>query len=120
MRQSMRQYLDRQASNLGRYLVEQILYLLVGWIPTPLGIGLRGVLYRLILRMDGWAAIEDQVRLRFADNIRLGHGSYLDHGVYLHACPGGITIGSNTLVMHGSILHVYNFRGIPHAGITIQ
>jgi len=119
MRQSMRKYLDRQASNLGRYLVEQILYLLVGWIPTPLGIGLRGVLYRLILRMDGWAAIEDQVRLRFADNIHLGHGSYLDHGVYLHACPGGITIGSNTLVMHGSILHVYNFRGIPHAGITI-
>jgi len=119
MRQSMRKYLDRQASNLGRYLVEQILYLLVGWIPTPLGIGLRGVIYRLILRMDGWAAIEDQVRLRFADNIHLGHGSYLDHGVYLHACPGGITIGSNTLVMHGSILHVYNFRGIPHAGITI-
>jgi acetyltransferase-like isoleucine patch superfamily enzyme len=43
----------------------------------------------------------------------------LDHGVYLHACPNGIQIGSNTLVIHGSVLHVYNFRGLPNAGIRI-
>jgi len=75
--------------------------------------------YRLILRMDGAAAIEKSVRLRFADNIRLGNGSYLDEGVYLHACPNGIEIGPRTLVMHGSVLHVYNFRKIPHSGIRI-
>ncbi len=92
---------------------------LVGWVPTLLGIALRGALYRLILHMDGWAAIENGVRLRFASLIRLGHGAYLDHGVYLHACPNGIAIGPHTLVMHGSILHVYNFRALPHAGIRI-
>ncbi len=59
------------------------------------------------------------VRLRFASNIRLGKGSYLDQGVYIHACPGGVTIGPRTYVMHGSILHVYNFRELPHAGIFI-
>ena len=112
-------YLDRQASGLWGYLLEQTLYALVGWIPTVVGLGLRGVLYRLILKMDGWAAIDRGVRLRFADNIQLGHGVYLDEGTYLHACPHGIEIGANTLVMHGSVLHVYNFRNIPHARISI-
>ncbi len=91
----------------------------MGWVPSVIGLGLRGVLYRLILHMDGWPAIENGVRLRFADHIRLGHGAYLDQGVYLHACPNGIEIGSNTIVMHGAVLHVYNFRGIPHSGIKI-
>ncbi|MEZ5361646.1 MAG: hypothetical protein R2748_04695 [Bryobacterales bacterium] len=33
--------------------------------------------------------------------------------------PGGTEIGEKTYVMHGSILHVYNFRGLPHSGIRI-
>jgi acetyltransferase-like isoleucine patch superfamily enzyme len=115
----IRLYLDRQAAGVGRYLLEQLLYLLVGWIPTVVGLGVRGLLYRLIMRMDGWAAIESGVRLRFASNIRLGHGAYLDQGVYLHACPNGIEIGPGTIVMHGAVLHVYNFRDIPHSGIKI-
>ena len=117
--ENLRLYVSRQASSVLRYIVEQGLFLLVGWIPTVVGIGFRGVLYRLILKMDGLAAIENGVRLRFADNIRLGKGVYIDQGSYLHACPGGITIGEDTLVMHGAILHVYNFRNIPHSGIKI-
>ena len=112
-------YLARQASSLGRYLLEQFLYGLIGWVPTIIGIGLRGLLFRMILRMDGWAAIENGVRLRFADHIYLHHGVYLDQATYLHACPAGIEIGENTIVMHGAILHVYNFRDLPHAGIKI-
>jgi acetyltransferase-like isoleucine patch superfamily enzyme len=92
---------------------------LLGWIPTIVGIGLRGLAYRVILRIDGWAGIERGVRLRFADHIRLHSGAYLDEGVYLHACPRGIEIGQRTIVMHGAVLHVYNFRGIPHSGIRI-
>jgi acetyltransferase-like isoleucine patch superfamily enzyme len=112
-------YLSRQASSVWRYLLEQSLYLLLGWIPTVAGIALRGVFYRLILHMDGMAAIENNVRLRFADHIRLGRGAYLDQGTYLHACPGGIELGAGTIVMHGAVLHVYNFRGLPHAFIKI-
>lgn len=115
----LRLYLARQADSGRRYVLEQLVQLLVGWIPTVLGIGVRGVLYRLILRMDGWAAVERGVRLRFANHIRLGHGSYLDEGVYIHACPAGVRIGDGTLVMHGAVLHVYNFRNLPHAGISI-
>ncbi len=115
----LRLYLSRQADTLGRYCLEQTLQLLLGWIPTVVGLAARGLGYRLMLRLDGLAGIEPQVRLRFASHIRLGAGSYLDQGVYLHACPHGITIGPRTYVMHGSILHVYNFRDLPHAGITI-
>ncbi|MFQ5434297.1 MAG: acyltransferase, partial [Anaerolineae bacterium] len=57
--------------------------------------------------------------LRFANHIRLGNGVYLDQGTYLHACPNGIELGENTIVMHGAVLHVYNFRDMPHSGIKI-
>jgi acetyltransferase-like isoleucine patch superfamily enzyme len=112
-------YIGRQASSTGRYILEQLLYALVGWVPSVIGVGLRAVLYRAILHMDGMAAIENRVRLRFADHIRLGRNVYLDQGVYLHACPAGIVIGENSLVMYGAILHVYNFRDLPHAFIHI-
>jgi acetyltransferase-like isoleucine patch superfamily enzyme len=100
-------------------VLEQLLFALCGWIPTVIGIGVRAVAYRLILSMNGIAAIENGVRIRFASHVRLGRNVYLDQGVYLHACPDGIEIGDNSFVMHGSVLHVYNFRGLPHAFIRI-
>jgi acetyltransferase-like isoleucine patch superfamily enzyme len=114
-----RLYLSRQASSIGRYVLEQTLYLLAGWIPTIIGIGIRGLLYRLILHMKGIAAIEQNVRLRFANYIHLGRGVYLDQNTYLHACPKGIELGDRTIVMHGAVLHVYNFRNMPQSGIKI-
>ncbi|MBI5302416.1 MAG: acyltransferase [Chloroflexi bacterium] len=111
--------MHRQAVSVPRYLLEQTVLTLFGWIPTVLGIGIRAVFYRLILRMDGVSAIENGVRIRFASDLRLGSGVYIDEGVYLHACPRGIEIGANSYVMHHAELHVYNFRGLPNAGIRI-
>ena len=119
MLSGLRLYLGRQASTIWRYIAEQTIYILFGWIPTVIGMGLRGVFYRLILEMDGWAAIENRVRLRMADNIRLHNGVYLDQNTYLHACPQGIEIGENTIIMFGAVLHVYNFRDLPNSGIRI-
>lgn len=119
MIEKLRLYLSRQASSTSRYFYEQTVLFLFGWIPTVVGVGLRGVFYRLILKMDGVAAIESRVRIRFADRIRLGHGVYIDEGAYLHACPQGIEIGDNTIVMHGAVLHVYNFRDMPQSHIRI-
>jgi len=115
----VRLYLNRQASSFGRYLLEQTVMGLTGWIPTVVGIAVRGLAYRLILKIEGQAAIERNVRIRFASQVRLGHGSFIDEGVYIHATPGGVAIGKNTIVMHGAVLHVYNFRNLPHAGIKI-
>lgn len=112
-------YISRQASSIPRYIFENIIFLLFGWIPTIIGIGFRGIFYRLIIKMDGWAAIENTVRIRFASNIRLSNGVYLDQHTYLHACKNGIYIGENSIVMHGSILHVYNFRNMPQSSIKI-
>ena len=115
----LRRYLSWQAGSLGRYAWEQLVLSLFGWVPTVAGIGLRALAYRLIMRLEGIVAIERGVRIRFAGQVRLGRGVYLDEGVYLHACPAGIDIGQNTLVMHHAELHVYNFRGLPHAGIKV-
>lgn len=112
-------YLSRQADNVWRYVGEQTLFALIGWLPTVIGIGLRNILYRLIMDIKGVVAIEKNVRLRFANHIHLSNGVYLDEQSYLHACPNGIRIGENSIVMHGAILHVYNFRQMPHSGITI-
>ena len=119
MLKTIRLYLDRQASSLFRYFYEQTILFFLGWMPTIIGIGVRGLFYRLILHMEGLAAIENNVRLRYTNYIKLGHGVYLDEGVYLHACPQGIEIGNETIVMHGAVLHVYNFRDMPHSGIKI-
>lgn len=116
---SLRLYISRQASSMGRYVLEQTLFFLVGWIPTIVGVGIRGILYRLIMQMDGLAAVDHGVRIRYANRIKLGQGVYIDQGSYLHGCPKGIEIGENTIVMHGAILHVYNFRDLPNSGIKI-
>jgi acetyltransferase-like isoleucine patch superfamily enzyme len=112
-------YLSRQATSLGRYVWEQLIQAIFGWIPSIVGIGLRGFFYKLILKADGLVAIERNVRLRFANLIHLGRGAYIDEDVYIHACPSGVEIGANTYVMHGAILHVYNFRNLPNSGIRI-
>ena len=112
-------YLKRQASSVGRYVLESLLLGVLRDIPSVVGIGLRAIFYRLMLHMDGLVAIERGVRIAFADHVWLAERVYLDQGVYLHACPAGIRIGSRTIVMHGSILHVYNFRDLPRSGIEI-
>ena len=115
----LKYYIEGQSTGLGRYILEQILFLLLGWIPGLVGIGMRALIYKPILKSHGLAAIENGVRLSQPGNIVLHDGVYLDQGVYLHACPNGIEIGANTLVMHHSVLHVYNFRNMPHSGIEI-
>ena len=116
---NLRLYVARQAASPARYVLESTITTLCGHVPTVLGIALRAVAYRLILAMDGAAAIETGARLRFCSRIRLGRGAYVDEGVYLHACPNGITIGANTYLMHHAELHVYNFRAMPHSGIAV-
>lgn len=119
MRDQLQAYIRTQASGGWAYCKQEAITSLCSWVPSLAGIALRGLAYRLILKAQGPPAIESAVRLRFAENIRLGRNVYLDHGTYLHACPGGIAIGDDTLIMHEAILHVYNFRDLPRAGIAI-
>jgi acetyltransferase-like isoleucine patch superfamily enzyme len=112
-------YVRAQAPGLGDYLLQGLVTTLLGGLPGLPGLALRSLGYRLIMHMDGFAALEPHVRLRQARNIRLGRNVYLDEGVYLHACQRGIEIGADTCVMHMTELHVFNFRNLPHAFIKV-
>lgn len=116
---ALRFYLQSKTRSPWRYVLSETLQGLLGWIPGLPGVGLRGVLYKLVLRADGLPAIEDHVRINRPEDIRLGRSVYLDHGVYLHAAPGGLEIGDHSWLMSGCRLHVFNYRNIAHAGIRI-
>ena len=119
MLQQLRYYLSGQSASIPKYILEQLILVAFGWIPTILGIGLRAIIYRLIMKLEGTVAIENGVRILYASNIKLGKSVYLDKGVYLHALPGGISIGENSFLMHNTMVHVFNFRNLPNAAITI-
>ena len=115
----LRYYIAGQSTSFGAYLLEQFLFFGLAWMPSLLGIGLRALAYKLILKSKGLPAIESNVRIAQACNVTLGANVYLDHGVYLHACPQGIHIGDDVFIMHQTELHVYNFRDLPQSGIWI-
>ncbi|OQY47238.1 MAG: transferase [Anaerolineaceae bacterium 4572_78] len=119
MIEKLQYYIKGQAHNLPVYILEQAILATCGWLPSLVGIGIRAIAYRLIMNINGMPAIEPNVRIAHAGNIHLSNGVYLDNGVYLHATPNGIRIGDNTFIMHHTTLHVFNFRGLPNAGITI-
>lgn len=116
---ALRFYVRSKTSRPVRYLVAEALQGLLGWVPSVIGIGLRGVAYKLVLKSEGVVAIEDHVRLCRIEDITIGRGVYLDHAVYLHAAPGGLSLGDHCWIMAGCRLHVFNYRGIAHAGIHL-
>ena len=115
----LRYYLKSQSTSIPRYVLEQTLMTLLGGLPSLVGIGLRGIAYKLILKAEGLPIIEHSVRLLSPANLRLGKSVYIDSGVFLNALPGGITIGDGTNLMHGVVFHVFNYRDLPKAGITV-
>lgn len=112
-------YLRAKTRSPLRYVVSELLQALLGWIPSIVGIAIRGIAYRMFLRASGTPAIEDHVRIHRSEDITLGASVYLDHGVYLHGGAGGLHLGDGAWVMNGCRLHVFNFRNLPHAGIKI-
>jgi acetyltransferase-like isoleucine patch superfamily enzyme len=119
MIEHIRYYLAGQAPSWPDFKLEQLILGLCSWVPTIVGIGLRGLAYLLIMKLDGIPAIEAGVRIAHANGVRLGKGVHLDQGVCLQALPGGVSIGDNTFIMHHTTLHVFNFRNLPQSGITI-
>lgn len=112
-------YIEGQARSIPDYIKQETVLAMASWVPSLPGIALRSLLYRSIMRLEGTVAIEAGARLRYTKNIHLHKGVYVDHGVYMHATPGGIEVGENTFLMHHTELHVYNFRDLPRARIKI-
>ena len=112
-------YIETRASSVWRYVWNGCVLAVFAWIPGLVGLGVRAVAYRLILRARGLPAIERGVRLRRPEDIMLGAGVFIDTGVLLDAGPGGLGIGDESVIMSGCTLQVYNHRCLPHAGIRI-
>jgi acetyltransferase-like isoleucine patch superfamily enzyme len=112
-------YIRTRASTLPRYLWNGLILTLCAWVPGLVGIALRAVAYRLIIRARGLPAIERGVRLRRPEDVTLGRGVFVDTDVVLDAGAGGLEIGDGSFVMSGCLLQVYNHRALPHAGIRI-
>ncbi len=100
-------FLEMESTGYISYFIENILFLLVKWIPGFLGIFIRNLAYRPILRLQGLVNIEEAVILKRPRDITLGKNVYIDHNVYLHGSPGGIKIGDYTSVMHNTEIHPY-------------
>lgn len=116
---ALRFYLQAKTASLWRYAASEALQGALGWIPSLVGVGVRGLAYKLVLEVDGLPLIEDHVRICRPEDVRLGASVYLDHGVYLHGGPGGLWIGDGSFIMNGCRLHVFNYRGLDQAGIRL-
>ena len=114
-----RAYLKAQSSGIGRYLAEETLSFFTGWIPTPAGIAVRAVLWRLLVKGTGTFASDRGVILKNTKYIVLDRNVFLDRGVYLHGGKKHLKIGENTRVMFGAEVNVYNFRGLKDAFVEI-
>ena len=101
-------YLRTRARNVWRYLLEQGVQTLVSWIPGPVGLLLRSVLYRPLLASSSQSAyLESGVELFHMDSIRLGRSVYVDRFSRLHASLARIELGAGTRIMRGAYVCSY-------------
>jgi acetyltransferase-like isoleucine patch superfamily enzyme len=115
----LRLFLELESTGVIPYLLERIVFGLFSWVPGLLGVGLRTIFYRAVLKGEGLFFIRSGVTLKRPGDITLGRGCYLDHGVRIDGGPGGVTIGEKTRISHNAMLDVHNFRGLEQSGITI-
>lgn len=112
-------YIHTRARSLWRFLIEQGAQWLVGWIPGPLGLVFRFVLYRpLFSRGSRSAYVENGVELFHMDNIRTGPSVYIDRLARVHASAAAIEIGRGTRVMRGAFLTSYASNARPGEGVV--
>ncbi len=112
-------YLRTETTHPLRFVAEQLVFLLVSWVPTTLGVALRALLYPLVVPMRWPVLIERGVSLHRPGAIRLGANVYLAEHVCLMAGGEGITIGDATELLPNVALVIRDHRGIPHPRITI-
>lgn len=115
----IRRFIAIKSTSPARFLVEQLLFLFFQPIPTVLGLTLRAIVYRLLLKHRGLFAIEEDVVLCHSRNIALGTNAYVGRGSYLGASDGGVTLGNNACLMGQNYLNVFNFEVSERIGAKI-
>lgn len=113
-------YVESRALNWRRYVLEQCVQLVLGWIPTVAGMALRSVVYRpLMLKGSCRPYLESGVECLHLSGVRFGHSVYVDRLARLHASPAAtIEIGDGSRIMWGS--YVCTYVSEPAAGEGVR
>jgi len=112
-------YINTRASGFARYLLERNIQLLCSWIPGPVGLMARAVLYKPFLhRGSKIPFIEANTELFYMDSIRFGKGVYIDKYCRLHASKASIELGDNNRIMKGAYLSTFNSVATEGEGIV--
>ncbi len=94
--------------NIWQILKYELITLLFSWIPGALGIILRRIFYRLILKKIGkGVALGHHITLRHPHKISIGNNSFIDDYAVLDAKGEkntGIIIGENVILGRNTIL----------------
>jgi len=115
---AFRKYLDTRAATPTRYVLEQGAQWFSGWIPGPLGMLVRKILYGQLMAKGSAAPVcESGAEFMHMGNIRLGHSVYVDRLSRLHASRAEIDLGDCTRVMRGAYLCSYVSNARPGEGI---
>lgn len=101
-------YMDTRAASPARYLLEQGTQWLLGWIPGPVGMLARKLMYAPLMASGSAAPIsEGGAEFMHMGNIRLGQSVYVDRLSRIHASRAAIELGDCTRVMRGAYLCSY-------------
>lgn len=112
-------YIKTRASGFVRYLFERNIQLLCSWIPGPLGLMARAVLYKPFLhRGSKMPFIEANTELFFMDSIRFGKGVYIDKYCRLGASKATIELGNNNRLFQRAVLNTYVSSAVKGEGIV--
>lgn len=117
--QKLKLHFLMESTGVFRYCLENLIQFFLNWVPSILGIGLRFLFYRMVVKLEGKVVIQAGCIFKQAKNIILKDGVYIDHRVYMHATPGGIEIGENSRIMFNAELHVHNYNAFPEGKISI-
>ncbi len=112
-------YFEYKSGGWLRYLLEESFNACLGQIPGPVGLFLRWIFWRLLIKGSGWIAIERGVEIFGSQWLELGKGVYLGERAMLSGRPGGLKIGDGVRIMPQAVLNVYNYRGLASSGIEI-
>jgi acetyltransferase-like isoleucine patch superfamily enzyme len=101
-------YVNSRADGIGRYICERSAHLLFSWVPGPLGMMIRSLLYKPLLHVDAARPyIESNTELFQMNSIRFGKNVYIDKQCRLHASRATIELGNNNRVSKGAYLCSY-------------
>jgi len=119
LRQKLALYARTITTHPARLPLEQLVFLVASWVPTAVGVGLRSLLYPLVVRSQWPLIVEKNVTLHRPGAITLGRNVFLGENVYLLAGGRGIAIGDYSEILPNVVLMIRDYRGVPNAGIEI-